>query len=85
MKLVFAAPASGLPFLSTAFGAQASALHFFRKEFFAAPASGLPSALTALSERRTAKSEERECGDESDAFHDVSPLTGSRAIMADST
>jgi hypothetical protein len=50
MNELFAAPASGLPFLSIAFaahaddlsGAGAEASHFFRKEVFAAPASGLP-------------------------------------------
>jgi hypothetical protein len=48
MKLAFAAPSSGLPSEPTAFGAQASRLHFVKKLFFAAPASGLPSFPTAL-------------------------------------
>src|SRR6266436_2083498 len=43
MKLAFAAPASGLPFLSTAFGSQASFVHFVMKLLSAAPARGLPS------------------------------------------
>src|SRR5258706_9100422 len=48
MKLVFAAPASGLPSALTALVAQLSAMHFFMNEVFAAPASGLPSLPTAL-------------------------------------
>jgi len=48
MKLLFAAPASGLPSLPTALVWQLSRLHFFKKLAFAAPASGLPSLLTAL-------------------------------------
>jgi hypothetical protein len=48
MKLFFAAPLSGLPSDPTAFGAQASRLHFVMKLVFAAPASGLPSLETAL-------------------------------------
>ena len=43
MKLVFAAPESGLPSLLTALVAQASTVHFFMNDVFAAPASGLPS------------------------------------------
>jgi hypothetical protein len=50
----FAAPAKGLPFLSTAFVSQAAVAplllplsHFFMKEVFAAPASGFPSLPTA--------------------------------------
>jgi hypothetical protein len=55
---LFAAPASGLPFLSMAFSAQpdpfaapllAPASHFFMNDDFAAPERGLPSLLTALS------------------------------------
>jgi hypothetical protein len=42
MKLALAAPASGLPFLSIAFGSQTSFAHFVMKLFSAAPASGLP-------------------------------------------
>jgi len=42
MKLVFAAPASGLPSLPMAFGSQASLVHFIIKLLSAAPASGLP-------------------------------------------
>src|SRR5262249_28317466 len=48
IKLAFAAPASGLPFLSTAFGSQASFVHFVMKLLSAAPARGLPSLPTAL-------------------------------------
>jgi hypothetical protein len=48
MKLVFAAPESGLPSALTALVAQESAMHFFMNEFLAAPASGLPSLPTAL-------------------------------------
>src|SRR5882757_6933350 len=48
MKLFLAAPASGLPSELTAFGEQASRLHFFTNAVLAAPASGLPSLLTAL-------------------------------------
>src|SRR5262245_34726089 len=48
MKFFFAAPASGLPLLPTAFTRQDSRLHFFRKLVLAAPASGLSSLLTAL-------------------------------------
>src|SRR4029077_12725143 len=48
MKLVFAAPESGLPSALTALVAQVSAMHFFMNEVFAAPASGLPSLPTAL-------------------------------------
>src|SRR5262245_43484146 len=48
MKLVFAAPESGLPSLLTAFDSHASSLHFLMKLVLAAPASGLPSLLTAL-------------------------------------
>src|SRR6185369_3079638 len=47
-KLFFAAPARGLPLLSTALGSQASRLHFFTKLAFAAPASGLPFLSMAL-------------------------------------
>jgi hypothetical protein len=43
-----AAPASGLPFLSIAFGSQVSRAHFVMKLFSAAPASGLPSLPIAL-------------------------------------
>src|SRR5258707_2707665 len=48
MKLVFAAPESGLPSWLTALVAQGSAVHFFMNEGLAAPASGLPSFPTAL-------------------------------------
>src|SRR5262249_34664358 len=48
MKLLRAAPASGLPSLPTALGSQASALHFFKNAVFAAPARGFPSLPTAL-------------------------------------
>src|SRR4029079_6679751 len=48
MKLVFAAPESGLPSALTALFAHASAMHFFMNDVFAAPASGLPSLPTAL-------------------------------------
>src|ERR1700733_11800055 len=48
MKLVLAAPASGLPSELTALVAQLSAMHFFMNEVFAAPARGLPSLPTAL-------------------------------------
>src|SRR3984893_18143145 len=48
MKLVFAAPESGLPSWLTALVAQVSAMHFFMNEVLAAPASGLPYLPTAL-------------------------------------
>ena len=48
MKLVFAAPASGLPLLPTAFDSQSSFWHFVMKLDFAAPAKGLPFLPTAL-------------------------------------
>src|SRR5438445_12771975 len=48
MKLVFAAPESGLPSALTALVAQVSAMHFFMNEVFAAPASAFPSLPTAL-------------------------------------
>ena len=48
MKLLFAAPLSGLPSDPTALGVQASRLHFVKKLFFAAPTSGLPFLPTAL-------------------------------------
>ncbi len=48
MKLLFAAPLSGLPSDPIALGAQASRLHFAKKLVFAAPASGLPFFPTAL-------------------------------------
>jgi len=48
MKLVFAAPESGLPSWLTALVAQVSTMHFFMNEVFAAPASALPSLPTAL-------------------------------------
>lgn len=48
MKLVFAAPASGLPFLSIAFGSQVSFAHFVMKLCSAAPERGLPSLPIAL-------------------------------------
>src|SRR5436190_23254431 len=48
MKLSFAAPESALPFLSIAFGSQASLAHFVMKLLSAAPASGLPSFPIAL-------------------------------------
>src|SRR5674476_650604 len=48
MKLVFAAPESGLPSWLTALVAQLSAMHFFMNEVLAAPASALPSLPTAL-------------------------------------
>src|SRR5258705_821094 len=48
MKLVLAAPASGLPSWLTALVAQESAMHFFMNDVFAAPASALPSLPTAL-------------------------------------
>jgi hypothetical protein len=47
MKLAFAAPASGLPSLPTAFGSHASFLHFVTAEVLAAPVRGLPSLPTA--------------------------------------
>jgi hypothetical protein len=50
MKLALAAPASGLPFLSIAFGSQASFVHLVMKLLSAAPASGLLSFPTALLE-----------------------------------
>src|ERR1051326_5958214 len=48
MKLSLAAPESALPFLSIAFGSQASLAHFVMKLLSAAPASGLPSFPIAL-------------------------------------
>src|SRR6516165_12715361 len=48
MKLLFAAPLSGLPSDPTALGAQASRLHFVMKLLLAAPTSGLPFLPTAL-------------------------------------
>src|SRR5215475_11006895 len=48
MKLAFAAPASGLPSLPTAFASHASLVHLPMKLFRAAPASGLPSLPTAF-------------------------------------
>jgi hypothetical protein len=48
MKEVFAAPASGFPFLSIAFGSQASRAHFPMKLFNAAPWRGRPSLPIAL-------------------------------------
>src|SRR5258708_3037418 len=48
MKLVFAAPESGLPSWLTALVAQVSAMHFLMDAVLAAPASGLPSLPTAL-------------------------------------
>src|ERR1051325_8054918 len=48
IKLSFAAPESGLPFLSMAFGSQASFVHFAMKLLNAAPASGFPSFPMAL-------------------------------------
>src|SRR5215475_3657435 len=48
MKLVLAAPESGLPSALTALVAHWSAMHFFMNDVFAAPASGLPSLPTAL-------------------------------------
>src|SRR6516164_6373915 len=48
MKLLFAAPLSGLPSDPTALGVQTSRLHFVMKLFFAAPTSGLPFLPTAL-------------------------------------
>jgi len=48
MKEVFAAPASGFPFLSIALGWQASREHFAMKLFNAAPWSGRPSLPIAL-------------------------------------
>jgi hypothetical protein len=48
MKLVLAAPDSGLPSALTALVAQESAMHFFMNEVLAAPASALPSLPTAL-------------------------------------
>ena len=47
-KLVFAAPASGFPFLSIAFGSQLSFAHLVMKLFSAAPANGLPFLSIAL-------------------------------------
>ena len=54
MNAVFAAPASGLPFLPTALVSHVVAAvcvvppsHFFMNEDFAAPVSGLPLLLTA--------------------------------------
>src|SRR5215475_6479975 len=48
MKLVLAAPESGLPSLLTALDSHASSLHFLMKLVLAAPVRGLPSLLTAL-------------------------------------
>src|SRR5512132_3949022 len=48
MKLVLAAPASGLPSLPIAFDSHASRVHFVMKLFSAAPASALPSLPIAL-------------------------------------
>src|SRR5262245_57915025 len=48
MKLDFAAPASFLPSLPTAFASQEDFMHFFMKLVLAAPASALPSLPTAL-------------------------------------
>jgi hypothetical protein len=48
IKLVLAAPESGLPSWLTALVAQVSTMHFFMNEVLAAPASGLPSLPTAL-------------------------------------
>src|SRR3954466_12726465 len=51
-------------------------------ERLAIGAHGLDRAgANVLSERRTAKSKNRERGNESDAFHDASPLSGSRASL----
>src|SRR5215471_12303056 len=47
-KLAFAAPASGFPFLSIAFGSQLSFAHLVMKLFSAAPANGLPFLSIAL-------------------------------------
>jgi hypothetical protein len=48
MKPFLAAPESLLPCALTAFGKQASRLHFLTKLLSAAPASGLPCLPTAL-------------------------------------
>jgi hypothetical protein len=48
MKLLFAAPLSGLPSDPIALGAQASRLHFVRKLFFILSENGLPLLATAL-------------------------------------
>jgi hypothetical protein len=48
MKLLFAAPLSGLRSDPIAFGVHASRLHLAMKLFFAAPTSGLPFFPTAL-------------------------------------
>src|SRR5436309_15491883 len=48
MKLVFAAPLSGLPFDPIALGSHASCLHLARKEVRAAPSSSRPSFPIAL-------------------------------------
>ncbi|WP_309269489.1 hypothetical protein [Azonexus sp.] len=62
MNDLFAAPASGLPFLLTALPSQAvttalsARIHFFMNVFFAAPASGLPLLLTALASQSAALS-----------------------------
>jgi hypothetical protein len=48
MKLLFAAPLSGLPSDPIAFGVHASRLHLAMKLFFAAPTSALPFFPTAL-------------------------------------
>jgi len=44
-KLFFAAPVSALPFLSTAFGSQASRLHFVKKLVLAAPVCAIRRSL----------------------------------------
>jgi hypothetical protein len=48
MKLLFAAPLSGLPSDPMALGAHVSRLHFVIKLLFAAPTSDLPFLPTAL-------------------------------------
>jgi len=48
MKLLLAAPFSGLPFDPIALGVHASRLHFVMKLIFAAPTSGFPFFPTAL-------------------------------------
>jgi hypothetical protein len=48
MKLLLAAPFSGLPPDPIALGMHTSRLHFIMKLFFAAPTSGLPFFPTAL-------------------------------------
>jgi hypothetical protein len=57
MKLLLAAPLSGLPSLLTALASQASCLHFFKKLVSAAPASGFPSLPTALALQSSALAE----------------------------